>query len=147
MVSDQVIHLGLELRLEERRQVTGFTKRWDSNALERGYCLVECYWIVLGRYLVTRLDGRLALQWWPRTRLCSSFSRSGRLLLRRNIPFVDRSLLHCWRWADLVVHPASFMVQPKALDCRSLRLHDHCSRVLDLSLDGAQGLRLLTQRL
>ena len=24
--------------------------------------------------------------------------------------------------ADLVVHPASFMVQPKALDCRSLRL-------------------------
>ena len=78
MVSDQVIHLGLELRLEERRQVTGFTKRWDSNALERGYCLVECYWIVLGRYLGTRLDGRLALQWWPRTRLTSSLLAMGR---------------------------------------------------------------------
>ena len=109
---------GLELRLEERRQVTGFPKRWDSNALERGYCLVECHWVVLGRYLGTRLDGRLALQWWPLT--------SG-----RNRTIVDRSLLHCWRCADLVFHPASFMAQPKALDCRSLRLRDYRSRVLD----------------
>ena len=33
------------------------------------------------RYLGTRLDGRLALQWWPLTRLCSSFGRSGRLVV------------------------------------------------------------------
>ena len=74
MVSDLVIHLGLELRLEERRQVNGFTKRWDSNALERGYCLLECHWVALLPYLGSGLVGRIALQWWPLTRLCSSFS-------------------------------------------------------------------------
>ena len=42
-----------------------------------------------------------------------------------------RSHLHWWRDANLVVRPAWVTAQPKALDCRSLRLHDHRSRVLD----------------
>ena len=40
---------------------------------------IERHWVVLGRYLGIRLDGRLALQWWPLTRLCSAFSRSVRV--------------------------------------------------------------------
>ena len=53
-----------------------FPKRWDSNALERGYCLLECHWVVLLPYLGSGLVGRIALEWWPLTRLCSSVSRS-----------------------------------------------------------------------
>ena len=44
-----------------------------------------------------------------------------------------RSHLHWWRWANLVVRPAWVTAQPKALDCRSLSLHDYRSRALDSS--------------
>ena len=38
--------------------------------------LLECHWVVLLPYLGSGLVGRIAIQWWPLTRLCSSVSRA-----------------------------------------------------------------------
>ena len=129
--------------------ISGIWRNRDSHALDRDRFqslrspeLPQTPWAALLPYLVSGSVGRIALEWWPLTRLCASFGISGRvtqtaslslgsLLCVLDLAFVDRSLLHCWRCADLVFHPASFMAQPKALDCRSLRLHDYRSRVLD----------------
>ena len=96
------------------------------------------HWAALLPYLGSGLVGRIALQWWPSTMLCFSFSRSGRVpsqtaSFRRNRTFMARSHLHWWRWTNLVVRPAWVTAQPKALDCRSLSLHDYRSRALDSS--------------
>ena len=36
---------------------------------------IERHWVVLLPYLGSGLVGRIALQWWPSTRLCSAFER------------------------------------------------------------------------
>ena len=121
--------------------ISGIWRNRDSHALDRDRFqalrspeLPQTPWAALLPYLVSGSVGRIALEWWPLTRLCASFGISGRvtqtaslslgsLLYVLDLAFVDRSLLHCWRCADLVFHPASFMAQPKALDCRSLLSH------------------------
>ena len=112
--------------------ISGIWRNRDSHALDRDRFqalrspeLPQTPWAALLPYLVSGSVGRIALEWWPLTRLCASFGISGRvtqtaplslgsLLCVLDLAFVDRSLLHCWRCADLVFHPASFMAQPIA---------------------------------
>ena len=64
-----------KLQEEKFRDVIGCVSQFD--VLRKGVRLCEeRYWVVLLPYLGSGLVGRIAIQWWPLTRLCSSVSRS-----------------------------------------------------------------------
>ena len=84
---------------------------------------IERHWVVLGRYLGIRLDGRLALQWWPLTRLCSAFSRSVRVPSQTGCLSVlapsSRTLSYVgWATAEMGLHDSC----PRSSSGRTKRL-------------------------